>query len=697
MRLLVSWVRDFVDLDVPPAVVAETMALRGFEVAAIEPCDAPAPPPWQRSAVRDDAVIDFEVTANRPDCLGVLGLAREIATAFDRPVRAVPRLDAAAPAASTATADVRIKVEDSVGCPRYVAAVADVFPSRTPAWMAARLLAAGVRPISPIVDVTNYVLMEIGHPMHAFDLARLAGRELRIRWARPGEALTTLDGVERRLEPDMLVIADAERAQAVAGVMGGGHSEVSDRTLRVAFESAYFDPATIRRQSKRLGLKTDASARFERGADIGAPVVALERALELMEAIGAGRRVGSPADWYPAPRSPQSITLRRERMGRVLGLSVPDTDAVRILASLGLSPRPITEGWTVTIPTFRVDLTREVDLIEEVGRHYGFDKLEPTFPPMITAAPPPDPRVARDRTLREIATAAGLSEAVTFGFIPYEAAHPFAPSPQDEGVVRLGNPLSAKFDSLRPSLLPGLLEAVAHNRRHGRSNVALFEIGARFTPRQGETRGLAAIWTGAVGPEHWSAPGREVDLFDATGLVERVAAVFRLPVSFVPTEVPYLMPGRAAHAMMSGSPIGVVGRLSPALADASGLPRQDRVIVAEIALEPLSAAVRDQIAVRPLARYPFVVRDLSIVVSERLSAAIIRGTILAAAGDGPAPLQSLMFFDRYQGKGVAAGSVSLSVRLTFQSENRTLTDAEVNDSVEQILRALVQHHQAVQR
>src|SRR5437867_878322 len=291
MRLVLSWLREFVDVDASVEHIAETLGLRGFEVASIE------------RLAGGDAVIDFEITANRPDCLSVLGLAREVATAYDRPLT-LPSAEehAAIPLRRVPTGRsdrLAVTLEDEDLCPRYAAAVAEVHVRPSPDWLAARLHAAGVRPISSIVDITNYVNLEIGQPMHAFDLQTLAGAELRIRRAKPGETITTLDGVDRKLEPDMLVIADRDRAQAIAGVMGGAASEVSDTTTTIALESAYFKPPSVRRTSKRLGLKTEASARFERGADIGVQVVAIERAVALMENIGAGRPLGAVVDCYP--------------------------------------------------------------------------------------------------------------------------------------------------------------------------------------------------------------------------------------------------------------------------------------------------------------------------------------------------------------------------------------------------------------
>jgi phenylalanyl-tRNA synthetase beta chain len=690
MRLLLSWVRDFVDVTAPAEQIAETLALRGFEFASIE------------TLAGGDAVIDFEVTANRPDCLSVLGFAREIATVYDLPIR-VPSTAAGATIAlaeieTGLSTHLTVTVEDAELCPRYAAAVADVSPVASPEWMTSRLQAAGVRPISAFVDITNYVLMELGHPLHAFDLDRLEGHALRARRARPGETLTTIDGVVRTLDAEMLVIADAQRAQAVAGVMGGAASEVSARTTRVAFESAYFKPASVRRTSKRLGLKTEASSRFERGTDINAPVIALQRAIALMRHIGAGTILGPIIDHYPAPRGARTIVLRRHALTRLLGIDVPDAAVVRILRALGLTVQTATDGWTVDAPTVRVDLLREVDLIEEVGRHFGFDKLEAAFPPMTAAAAPPDARVSRDHLVRHLVTAAGLSEAVTFGFIESKTADAFLSSAEAADIVPVANPLSAKFDVLRPSLLPGLIDAVAHNRRHGRRDVGLFEIGARFGQTSGETRGLGIAWTGAAVAEHWTASAREVDFFDIKGLLEQLSQALDVAFTIEAADVTCLAPGQSACVLAGRVVVGIVGQAAPALVERAGAPRQDKVFVAELNLNALSAQRQaPQESVHALPRHPFVVRDLSIVVADTLPAAIIRGTIRTAATDQAAPLTTIAFFDRYQGKGVPDGAISVSVRLTFQAADRTLTDLEVQHAFDRILSALVQEHGAVQR
>jgi phenylalanyl-tRNA synthetase beta chain len=687
MRLVLNWLRDFVDIKASAEEIASTLALRGFEVASVESL-----PNHETHPEHADGVIDLEVTANRPDCLSVMGLAREVATAFQLPYAPTHVTNGAG--VPTGDSDrITITIDDQQLGPRYVGAVADITSVATPSWMTSRLQAAGVRPISAIVDITNYVLIERGHPMHAFDLAKLAGAEVRVRRARKGEIITTLDGVERKLEDDMLVIADRDRAQAVAGVMGGAHSEVSASTKAIVFESAYFKPSSVRTTSKRLGLKTEASARFERGADVNGALAAMQRAIALMDFIGAGKVSGPIVDRYPAPRHATELHLRRARLASLLGVAVPDADVVRILRGLGLDVTPAGDGWDVLAPTYRVDLLREVDLIEEVGRHYGFDRLD-TFPVLTRPAPAPDPRVVRDRLLRRVLTAAGLSEAVTFGFVEAKAAALFDGGPA--GAVAIANPLSGKFDTLRPLLVPGLVDAVAHNRRHGRRDVGLFEIGTRFTAR-GETRGVAIAWTGAVAA-HWAGGTREVDFFDVKGVIERVGEALGVPVQFETATRPYLVAGQTAALAANGAPLGFAGQLMPAIADTRGAPRQDAIFVAEVDLDAMSASASVRLeSVRPLPKHPFVVRDLSIVVDDALPAEIIRGTIRAASEGTLAPLVGVRIFDRYQGKGVPDGKISLSLRFTFQAPHRTLTDADVQRSFDQLVAALVREHGAVQR
>ncbi len=689
MKVLLSWLQELVDVKESAQQIARRMSLRGFAVEGIE-------------QVGSDAVLDFEVTANRPDCMSMAGMAREVAVAYGLSVRgagpaARPNPSGGRPAG---TSDIQIVIEDPGLCPRYVGAVADVQIGPSPSWMQARLQAAGIRPISNIVDVTNYVLLELGHPMHAFDLARLTQAQIRVRRARAGERIRTLDGQTRTLTSDMLVIADAERPVAIAGVMGGAESEVSDATGTIVLESAYFNPLSVRRTSKTLGLKTEASMRFERGADPALAAAAMARALALIEEIGAGQRRGPVIDEHPTPIAPRTLQLRRDRIRRLLGGEVPDGDVRRILSGLGFEltdrAHPSTplgaDGWDVAIPTRRVDVAREVDLIEEVARHYGFDRLPVTFPELDVPPQAPDPRIMRARHLRSILTAAGFSEALTFGFIAEPAAATFGGT---AGLVPIANPLSENFAVLRPSVLPGLVDAIAHNRRREQRDIRLFEIGARFSQADGERRAIACAWTGAAASEHWSGTGRSVDFFDIKAVVESVCDAVGAEMHTVPSDEAWLAPGRRAAVMTGSTRVGTIGQLAPAVADIHGLVGTDPVYVAELDLDALEAAAAGRsLRVEPLSRYPSVTRDISILVDDTLAAAGIRATVRGAA---PAILAHVAEFDRYQGKGVPDGKVSLSLRLTFRSSDRTLTDAEVQAAMDSIMTTLTNRHAAVQR
>ena len=681
MRILVSWLREYVNVSDAPEDLARTMSVRGFSVEGIEPLGD------------GDAVLDFEVTANRPDCMSVVGMAREVATAYGRPLQPTdaPAAEVSSETGTAADAVLDIHIDNADLCPRYVGAVVDVRVEPSPAWMQARLQAAGVRPLSNIVDVTNYVLLELGQPMHAFDLTALAGGQIRVRTARPGETLRTLDGQTRALTTDMLVIADAERATAVAGVMGGAASEVTAGTTAIVLESACFDALSVRRTSKALGLKTEASMRFERGADPNLPLVAMTRALALLESMGTGHLRGIVVDRYPAIVEPRSLRLRRARLAGVLGAAISDSDVRRILESLGCTLQDTADGWHAGIPTRRVDVTREVDVIEEVARHYGFDRLPVTFPPPAAAPKPLDPRIMRTRQLRSVLTAAGFSEAVTFGFVAADAAAPFA---AEDDIVPIANPLSENFAVLRPSALPGLIDGVAHNRRRERRDVRLFEIGARFLRTGGECQAVACAWTGLAAPTHVSGTGRDVDFFDMKAIVERVCETAGVVIDVTPHTETWLVPGRSAVASVGDTRVATLGQLTRDVAHAHGLP-DDPVYVADIDLDAVARlGAGRHIRIEPLPKYPGITRDLSVLLDETLAAADVRRTIRDVA---PSTLLNIVEFDRYQGKGVPETKVSLSLRLIFRSADRTLTDAEAQAAMDQVLAALTTAHGAVQR
>jgi phenylalanyl-tRNA synthetase beta chain len=707
MRVLLSWLREFVDVPGTAEQIAATMSVRGFAVEGIESLAefteaVTADGSVARTpATTADAVIDFEVTANRPDCLSVAGMAREIATAYGLQVRR-PVVGGSSLALTSLKAvengDIDIAIESKELCPRYAGAVADVTVGPSPEWMQARLRAAGVRPISNIVDVTNYVLIELGQPMHAFDITKLSGGKIRVRTAQPGETLRTLDGQMRALTPEMLVIADAERPVAIAGVMGGADSEVTAETQTIVLESAYFMPQQVRRTSRTIGLKTEASIRFERGTDPRLPVTAMERACALLELIQAGTARGTLVDRYPLRLEPTVLRLRRDRVSGLLGTTVSDADIKRVLESLGFALREAesastslgTGGWDVTVPTRRVDVLREVDLIEEIARHNGFDRIPATFPPVTVPPPPMDPRITQARALRTIMTGAGFSEAVTFGFVSVPAAAAFAP---EGDIVPIKNPLSEVFAVLRPSVLPGLVAVVAHNRRREQRDVRLFEIGARFSQSRGERRTLAFAWTGAVGADHWSGGTRAVDYFDVQGIVERVCKALRVDVRMEAIAEPWLVPGRSATIVADSVRVGHMGLLVSSIVEQHELPASDAIFVAEIDLDSVPP-VDDDLQVESLPRHPSMTRDISVLVADTLAAGTVRQTVQENA---PATLVRISEFDRYQGKGIPEGQVSLSLRLTFRAPDRTLTDGEVQKAVDGVLAALKEHHDAVQR
>jgi phenylalanyl-tRNA synthetase beta chain len=598
--------------------------------------------------------------------------------------------------AEASLADIMVRIEDAARCPRYTAAVLDVQVGPSPAWMAARLQALGMRSINNVVDVTNYVMAEVGQPMHAFDLTRLADRSLRIRCAAAGERVVTLDGQTRTLSAEMLVIADAARPQAVGGVMGGAASEVSASTTTIVLESAYFDPRSVRRTGKRLGLSTEASYRFERGVDPNLAARASLRACALLEQMGAGRKRPGFIDCYPRPLGGATVALRAARLERMLGAPVPDGDSSRILTRLGFTPTLTGPGtWDVGVPSWRGDVTREIDLVEEVARHYGYEKLPASFPALDAAPPRPLARLERDRLVRRLAAAAGFSESVTFSFIERAAAAAFS---DGNDIVAIANPLSELFAVLRPSLLPGLLDSLAHNRRRGRRDVRLFELGSAFSTARGETRRVGLAWTGSASVEHWSGSGRLADFYDMKGVIEHLALHLGLVLDYEATEVAALEVGRSAAIVLCGpegtrTAVGIMGQLAPALTTVRDIPGHEPVFVAELDLDLVDIAIRlpGIFDVVSLPRFPGVVRDIALVVRHDLPAREIHGTIRRAA---PSTLTDVKAFDRYRGPNVGEGLVSLAFHLTFQATDRTLTDAEVQQAMDAIVQALRSEHEA---
>jgi phenylalanyl-tRNA synthetase beta chain len=623
----------------------------------------------------DDRVLEIEITPNRPDCLSILGVARELSAltgARLRPPRIVVR-ESPPPARSLA----RVRVEAPDLCPRYtVRVIAGLRVGPSPAWMAARLRACGLRPISNVVDITNYVLWELGHPLHAFDADRVSAQTIVVRRAAVGERFTTLDGQARALDPSMLVIADPERAIGLAGVMGGQNSEVGEATTRVLLESAYFDPASIRRTSRALGLRTDAAYRFERGADIEGLVAANDRAAQLMAELAGGRVARGLLDVYPRRRRRVHVRLRMARVERVLGIAPPRAQARRILAGLGLAVRARGHDLDVEVPSFRRDLTMEDDLAEEIMRVWGYDKLPSTLPggATVRVARESD-RLRQEALVRQALVGAGLLEAVTSSLSDPARAGALGAG---EEAVKLLNPLSQDASHLRVHPLEGVLAVVATNARRQQTDVRIFEIGRTYQRAPGgdtdtaEPRWLAVAVTGARRDPSWHDPAAPVDVYDAKGLAEHALAALGLGTR---TRAGGPLGGfepdcHGSLVTESGEVVAEFGEITAAVRARFEIDAP--VFAAAVRLDALPLA-RAFDRARPLPRFPSVQRDMAFQVADAaLTTAAVEAVIRREAGP---LLREVAVFDVFR---LPDGSRSIAWRLTFQADDRTLTDDEVN-------------------
>lgn len=665
MKLPVSWLREYVDTPEDPRAIGEALTMVGFELGGVE-------------GEGEDAVLDLDVTTNRVDAMNVYGLAREVAVIYGRPLRPLELSfsEAGAPAGESLTVEILAPEL----CPRFAARVLDVRLGPSPAWMQKRLEQVGVRPINNVVDLSNYVMLEMGHPSHAFDLTRIPSGRLSVRWAREGERLSTLDGVERTLTPRIGVVAGPKGPLALAGVMGGASSEVGEATRTIALEAAYWDPLAIRRAAKALGMHTEASHRFERGADPAGPPVATARIAHLLEKLEAGTTRPGMIDEVPAPIERRPVRLRAARVRAVLGTEVPPARCAEILSGLGFESDENGPGeWQVAVPTWRGDVSREADLIEEVGRHHGLDKIPSTIPPSIGVGRL-GPGQREERLVRDVLVGAGLTETVQNAFVEdHESA--------EGNPVRLANPLADHHSVLRTSLVqPGLLDALETNVRQGRRDVALFELGRVFFPAEPlpvEERRLALLLAGDARTSHWSKRPRPVDVFDAKGLLELLferLGAGDLALGAAGPRPDILHPGQSAAVVREGEVLGWMGALRPGVREG-----RDPVVVAEIVLDPLLAGAGPVTRFEPLARFPAVDRDLSVLADFTEPAGGIVERARRVAGE---LLRFVEVKDRYDRPPVPEGKVSLMLSLRYQHPSRTLTSDEVQASVEAVIREL---------
>jgi phenylalanyl-tRNA synthetase beta chain len=711
MKVLYNWLKEFVDLKAPAADLRTRLSMCGIAIDSLE--ETPAGP-----------LLDAEITTNRPDCLGHYGIAREAAAIYRLPLKSVqPKLKESGEKAADAA---RVEIEAPDLCGRFTARVirgAKIQPS--PDWLRQRLEAIGQASINNVVDITNYVMMELGHPLHAYDLDKLHERRIVVRHARPGEKLRTLDGVERTLAKDMCVIADGARGVGVGGVMGGAETEISFSTRSILVECAWFEPIPVRRASKALNLRTEASYRFERGMDPDMAELASRRTAELIQQLAGGEILAGVIDVYPRREPPRKIELTRKEILRVMGADIPDRDVEEILGALGFHPVRVDSNrgsagslvatWECDQPSWRRDVTRGIDLIEEVARHYGYDKFPPRLPP---AKQPSHllPHAEAEERLVERLVALGYQEIVEIPLVDQKRDALF----RDENTkpALIGNPLAEDASTMRSSGIVNMVGALEWNLNHGQRNLRLFEIGRTYTLQDGtpvETPVLTLGATGLAREKSIYEPEREYGLEDLKGDLDSLGELAgelwwmdtggrwpkwlaRQSASFGLARVQDGKPMKWVHSggaegsihreIENRQLIGLAGQLAKKIADQCKL--RQPIYLAELQLETLLTGIEAARAAAhfvPLPRFPAVERDFSLVLDDGVAFARVAETIRAL---GIPEIQSIEPADLFRGGHVPAGKFSLMIRVKFQSADATLMDAQLADFSSRIVAALEQ-------
>ncbi len=698
MNISYNWLKELTGTQLNPRELADLLTRIGLAVEVVH-------------TVKDDSVLEIDLTSNRPDCLSHLGVAREV-TAATRG-RVALKEDAPSRLEGRAESFTAVEIKDADLCPRYAARIVrGVTIKPSPDWLVKRLEAIGQRAINNVADITNYVLHEQGQPLHAFDLSKLAENRIVVRRARAGEKLKTLDGVERELDAEMLVIADAVRAVALAGVMGGEDSEIADTTRDVLIESAYFDPASVRRTSKVLGLRTEASYRFERGVDYAGVLRAQERCVALISELAGGTATADAIDVYPKHIESPVVSLRPERVKALTGLDVDAGEMVRILTALGFIQRDAMaslgsagtasesaggRALTFIAPSWRVDVEREEDLVEEVARHFGYEHIKTELPASGLAGEY-QPSEKKRRALRQALVSSGFDEAISFSFINaehdgrFELLPNFLQGEEDErSFIALTNPIIEGATRMRPTLLSGMLDAVRHNFNHGTRDVRLFETGRIFAAHTErgqlpfEREAFALLATGFATEEGRAGGARELDFYDLKGALEAAVDEMNLkPLRFEAASVKHLREGQAARVLTDeGRAIGAIGRLSDETA--SLYKFRQPVYVAEVDLSVLLEMEERPVLYRPLSRYPSVVRDVSLLVDRRVTLAEMLACIRE---EGIEYCRDAQLVDVYEGAKLPEDKRSVTLRLEYRAEMRTLRDEEVDEMHARIVQAL---------
>lgn len=686
MKLPVEWLKEFADFGCSVEELAGSLTMAGLEVEEViersgdelaglgGEADGPA-----------GMVFDVKVTPNRGDWLSVLGVARETAAILDLPLNTTePAAQGSAPPASSA---IKVSITAPDLCRRYAASlVRGVKIKESPGWLKNRLIMAGMRPINNVVDITNYVMLEYGQPLHAFDYSLLRGAEIIVRRAHPNETITTIDGDERALPPDTLVIADRGRAVAVAGVMGGSDTEVGESTKDVLIESANFDPVSIRRTSKNLGMSTESSYRFERTVDPSVTVTALKRAAELMRDLAEGEIAEGVVDVYPREAKPLELTMRPERAKKLLGLDIDSSQMARILLSLRMSV-VTDETLLVTVPTFRADVTEEIDLIEEIARLHGFDKIRKTLPEAPLQGCQNESNLFEGR-VRQILLRLGAQEVMTHSVVAPSFVEPTGLA---EMSVVIRNPLREDLSRLRVMLAPNLLDTLSRNAAYGAKDLSIFEIGRVYRKgadgaiTQNRSIGGAMIGTQWAGSWNLDKTTLDADFYLCKGAVESLLDLLGInDREFVPTTSPLLHPNRAAVVRSGERDLGILGEVAPSLRETFDL--RGRPIIFELDFEALRKLAGHGKQYRPVTRYPALYRDLSVLIDADKPYSDVRAVIREKGGDF---VESLELREVYVGPRMDPGKKSLLLSLAFRSVERTLTDQMVNDRMDAIREGLV--------
>lgn len=654
--------------------------------------DLPLGVPFFEAMGLKDTVFEIGLTPNRADCLSVIGVAREVAAKLGKRVRyssiVVPEYG------EQVDSRVSVIIQDSAGCPRYAARfVSGCKIAPSPAWLVNRLQAVGVRSINNVVDVTNLVMIELGHPLHAFDYTQVTGGQIIVRRAGDGELFRTLDGQERTLVSADLLICDRERAVALAGIMGGENSEITDTTTDILLESAFFDPPTIRRTSKRLGLHTESSHRFERGADLEMVPKALDRAASLMAQLAGGKVATGRVDTFPAPKAPVLVTFRPERANDILGISLTAERMAELFRNLEFQVQPVSNAsFQVTIPSYRIDIAREIDLIEEICRLNGFDQVNATMPIAQVISDRPSLHQRLQRTVRDHFVAEGMHEIVSFSFIAADAADRLQLHADDprRNCIKLCNPLAAEQAVMRTTLLPGLLETASHNISFRSLDLSLFEMRRVYHVIAGqemphEPLYCAGLLSGAREMESWCHQDSVVDFYDAKGIVQSLLELLQIRGVVWAADDPeqFYHPGKCCRILVNGVLVGSVGEIHPQVLKSYEIERP--VYYFELNFEELVRLAGKHASIVPPSRFPDSVRDLALLAPIELPAAQLIDCVKALKLK---ELEEITIFDLYQGDRIAEGHKSIALRLRYRAGDRTMTDDEVQLVHQKVVTAL---------